>query len=69
MDKQVTKFKESDINKLTNVFDNKYGYVNNYELTPYFGENIENIDLKKLLEENEIDISEQLSKDTILYEE
>lgn len=29
----------------------------------------ENIDLKKLLEENGIDISEQLSKDTILYEE
>jgi hypothetical protein len=29
----------------------------------------ENIDLKKLLEENDIDISEQLSKDTILYEE
>lgn len=29
----------------------------------------ENIDLKKLLEENEINISEQLSKDTILYEE
>jgi hypothetical protein len=29
----------------------------------------ENIDLKKLLEEHGIDISEQLSKDTILYEE
>ncbi len=29
----------------------------------------ENIDLKKLLDENGIDISEQLSKDTILYEE
>lgn len=29
----------------------------------------ENIDLKKLLDENCIDISEQLSKDTILYEE
>ena len=29
----------------------------------------ENIDLKKLLKENGIDISEQLSKDTILYEE
>ena len=29
----------------------------------------ENIDLKKLLEESGIDISEQLSKDTILYEE
>ena len=29
----------------------------------------ENIDLKKLLEENGIDISEELSKDTILYEE
>ena len=29
----------------------------------------ENIDLKKLLKENDIDISEQLSKDTILYEE
>ncbi len=29
----------------------------------------ENIDLKKLLEENGIDISEHLSKDTILYEE
>lgn len=29
----------------------------------------ENIDLKKLLEENGIDISEQLSKDSILYEE
>lgn len=29
----------------------------------------ENIDLKKLLEENGVDISEQLSKDTILYEE
>ena len=29
----------------------------------------ENIDLKKLLEENGVDIKEQLSKDTILYEE
>ena len=29
----------------------------------------ENIDLKKLIEENGIDISEHLSKDTILYEE
>ena len=29
----------------------------------------ENIDLKKLLEENGMDIKEQLSKDTILYEE
>lgn len=29
----------------------------------------ENIDLKKLLDDNGIDISEQLSKDTILYEE
>ena len=29
----------------------------------------ENIDLKKLLEENGIDIKENLSKDTILYEE
>jgi hypothetical protein len=29
----------------------------------------ENIDLKKLLEENGMDIKEQLSNDTILYEE